>query len=454
MLCLTRPDVIRGMHAAFFDVGVDAVETASFGSFSTVLNEYDVADKAYELNVAAARLAREVADDFSADGRTRYVAGSVGPGTKLPSLGHIGFAELRDSYEEQAAGLLEGGVDLFLIETCMDLLQVKAAMIACRRAMKAAGRTVPLQVQVTMETTGRMLVGSEIGAALVSLGGDATRRARHQLRHRPRRDAGAPALPVATLAAADQRAAQRRTPERRRRTHPLRPHARGARRVPPAPRHRARRVDRRWLLRHHAGAPPPGRRGGRRRPTGPSLALVRAERVVDLQPGHPRSGPQRADDRRAHQRQRLEGVPRRDARRRLGHVREDGQRADQGGRPRPRRLRRLRRPRRHRRHGRDRQALRHPVERPARHRLHRAAGGGGGAHPHRRAGDPQLGQPRGRRAPGQPDGPRVLARPRLRGGGDLPAHRRARPGPRRRVEDGGRPPHHRDRHRALRAAAE
>ena len=169
MLCLTRPDVIRGMHAAFFDVGVDAVETASFGSFSTVLNEYDVADKAYELNVAAARLAREVADDFSADGRTRYVAGSVGPGTKLPSLGHIGFAELRDSYEEQAAGLLEGGVDLFLIETCMDLLQVKAAMIACRRAMKAAGRTVPLQVQVTMETTGRMLVGSEIGAALVSL---------------------------------------------------------------------------------------------------------------------------------------------------------------------------------------------------------------------------------------------------------------------------------------------
>ena len=169
MLCLTRPDVIRDMHAAFFDVGVDAVETASFGSFSTVLNEYDVADRAHELNIAAARIARQVADDFSVDGRRRFVAGSVGPGTKLPSLGHIGFAELRDSYEEQAAGLLEGGVDLFLIETCMDLLQVKAAMIACRRAMKAAGRTVPLQVQVTMETTGRMLVGSEIGAALVSL---------------------------------------------------------------------------------------------------------------------------------------------------------------------------------------------------------------------------------------------------------------------------------------------
>ena len=108
MLCLTRPDVIAGMHAAFFDVGVDAVETASFGSFSTVLAEYDVADQAHELNVAAARIAREVADGYAADGRARYVAGSIGPGTKLPSLGHIGFAELRDAYEEQASGLLDG----------------------------------------------------------------------------------------------------------------------------------------------------------------------------------------------------------------------------------------------------------------------------------------------------------------------------------------------------------
>ena len=168
-LCLTRPDVIAGMHAAFFDVGVDAVETASFGSFGPVLAEYDIADRAHEVNVAAARIAREVADGYAADGRARYVAGSIGPGTKLPSLGHIGFPELRDAYEVQAAGLLEGGVDLFLVETCMDLLQVKAAMIACRRAMQSAGRQVPLQVQVTMETTGRMLVGSEIGAALVTI---------------------------------------------------------------------------------------------------------------------------------------------------------------------------------------------------------------------------------------------------------------------------------------------
>ena len=170
MLCLTRPDVIRGMHAAFLDVGVDALETASFGSFSTVLTEYAIPEKAYDLNVSAARLAREVAADFETDGRTRFVAGSIGPGTKLPSLGHIRFAELRDAYEEQARGLLVGGVDLFLVETCMDLLQIKAAMIACRRAMAAEGRSVPIQVQVTMETTGRMLVGSEIGAALTAIG--------------------------------------------------------------------------------------------------------------------------------------------------------------------------------------------------------------------------------------------------------------------------------------------
>ena len=170
MLCATRPDVIESMHAAFLDVGVDALETASFGSFSTVLAEYQIPEKAFDLNVAAASIARRVAADYEVDGRTRFVAGSIGPGTKLPSLGHIAFSDLRDAYVEQARGLLVGGVDLFLIETCMDLLQIKAAMIACRRAMRSEGREVPIQVQVTMETTGRMLVGSEIGAALTSIG--------------------------------------------------------------------------------------------------------------------------------------------------------------------------------------------------------------------------------------------------------------------------------------------
>ena len=169
MLCLTRPDVIESMHRAFLDAGVDAIETASFGSFSTVLAEYNISDQAYDLNVAAASIARRVADSYESDGRPRYVAGSIGPGTKLPSLGHIDFITLRDSYEEQARGLIDGGADLFLIETCMDLLQIKAAMQACRRAMSACGRTLPIQVQVTMETTGRMLVGTEIGAAYAAL---------------------------------------------------------------------------------------------------------------------------------------------------------------------------------------------------------------------------------------------------------------------------------------------
>lgn len=169
LLVVTRPDVIRSMHSAFLAVGVDVIETASFGSFSTVLAEYDIPERAYELSHASAAIARSVANDYESDGRPRYVAGSIGPGTKLPSLGHIKFDDLRDAYEVQARGLIDGGADLFIIETSMDLLQVKAAMIACRRAMRATGREIPLQVQVTVETTGRLLVGSEIGAALTSL---------------------------------------------------------------------------------------------------------------------------------------------------------------------------------------------------------------------------------------------------------------------------------------------
>ena len=169
LLAITRPDLIAKMHEDFLKVGVDALETATFGSFSTVLAEYGIADRAHEITLAAARIAREVANSFESDGRPRYVAGSIGPGTKLPSLGHISFVDLRDTYEEHALALIEGGVDLLLIETCMDLLQIKSAMQGGRRAMKALGREVPIQVQVTMETTGRMLVGTEIGAALTAL---------------------------------------------------------------------------------------------------------------------------------------------------------------------------------------------------------------------------------------------------------------------------------------------
>jgi 5-methyltetrahydrofolate--homocysteine methyltransferase len=160
----TRPDVIRDLHRSFLEVGSEVVETDTFGAFSIPLGEYGIAHRAYELNLKAARIAREVADGYGA-----WVAGSIGPGTKFPSLGQIRFVELRDAYEEQAQALLEGGVDILLIETVFDILQAKAALIACRRAMAAAGRQVALQVQVTMELTGRMLPGTEMGAALATL---------------------------------------------------------------------------------------------------------------------------------------------------------------------------------------------------------------------------------------------------------------------------------------------
>ena len=169
ILCVTRPDVVKGIHAAYFEAGADAVETNSFGSSAIVLAEYDIADQVVPLNRLAARLAREVADDFQADGRPRWVAGSIGPGTKLPTLGHTTYDVLEATYADQAFGLLEGGADLLLIETCQDLLQVKAAVAGAFTGMRRANRKVPLITQVTVETTGQMLLGSDIAAALTAI---------------------------------------------------------------------------------------------------------------------------------------------------------------------------------------------------------------------------------------------------------------------------------------------
>src|SRR3989440_4973213 len=166
---LTRPELIAEMHSSFFEVGVDAVETATFGAFPIVLAEYEIPEKTYDLNEAAARIAKEVASGFATPDRPRWVIGSIGPGTKVPSLGAISFAELRDGYQTQVEGLLAGGVDVLLIETVYDLLQAKSAVVAARRAMAKAGRELPVMVQVTMELTGRMLVGTEVGAALTTL---------------------------------------------------------------------------------------------------------------------------------------------------------------------------------------------------------------------------------------------------------------------------------------------
>ncbi|MHB8378781.1 MAG: methionine synthase [Acidimicrobiales bacterium] len=169
ILSVTRPDVIEALHRSFFDVGVDVVETNSFGSFSVVLAEYDVAERTHELALASARIARRVADDYASANDPKFVAGSMGPGTKFPTLGQISYDELSASYEVLAYGLLEGGVDLLLIETMFDLLSGKAAIAACHRAMARHGRIVPIQAQVTIELTGRMLPGTEIGAAVAAL---------------------------------------------------------------------------------------------------------------------------------------------------------------------------------------------------------------------------------------------------------------------------------------------
>ncbi len=169
LLVITRPDAVDKVHRSFFEVGCDVVETDTFGAFGPVLAEYGQAHRVRELNLAAAALARGAANDFSTPDRPRWVAGSIGPGTKFPTLGQIRYADLRDAYQEQVAALIEGGVDLIVIETVFDLLQAKSAINATRRAMRAAGRRLPIQVQVTIELTGTMLPGTEVGAALCAL---------------------------------------------------------------------------------------------------------------------------------------------------------------------------------------------------------------------------------------------------------------------------------------------
>ena len=169
ILNVTRPDIISSIHAQYLKAGAEAIETNTFGANFANLAEYGIEDRIEELALAGAQVARQVADDFSTDEKPRYVLGSVGPGTKLPSLGHEKFSVLRDAYQKQCVGLLNGGVDAILIETAQDLLQAKSAVIGAKRAMKSLNIFVPIIVSVTIETTGTMLLGSEIGAALTAL---------------------------------------------------------------------------------------------------------------------------------------------------------------------------------------------------------------------------------------------------------------------------------------------
>ncbi|MDO5081980.1 MAG: methionine synthase [Arachnia propionica] len=167
VLNLTRPDVVAAVHRAYFAAGSDCVETNTFGTNLAALAEYDIVDRLEELAEAGARIARQVADGFT--DKPRFVLGSMGPGTKLPSLGHVGFAELRDCYERQVTAMIRGGIDAVQVETCQDLLQARAAVIGAKRARTKAGVDLPILVNVTVETTGSMLLGSEIGAARSAL---------------------------------------------------------------------------------------------------------------------------------------------------------------------------------------------------------------------------------------------------------------------------------------------
>jgi len=168
-LVITKPEAIEKVHASFFEAGCDAVETNTFGANRIVLAEYGLADRVIELNRKAAGLARKIADRYTLADRPRFVIGSVGPTTKLPSLGHIGFDEMKDSYREQVSGLIQGGADVILIETCQDLLQAKIAVIAVNELFEETGKRLPLMVQVTFEKTGTMLLGTEMGAVVNTL---------------------------------------------------------------------------------------------------------------------------------------------------------------------------------------------------------------------------------------------------------------------------------------------
>jgi 5-methyltetrahydrofolate--homocysteine methyltransferase len=166
ILNITRPDLIAGIHREYFEAGAEAVETNTFGANFANLSEYGIPERIAELAEAGARIARSVAEEF---GENRWVLGSMGPGTKLPTLGHEKFSVLRDAYQEQTAGLIRGGADAILIETTQDLLQTKSSVIGAKRAMAELGTRLPIIVSVTIETTGTMLLGSEIGAALTTL---------------------------------------------------------------------------------------------------------------------------------------------------------------------------------------------------------------------------------------------------------------------------------------------
>ncbi len=168
-LVMTKPEAVKKVHRDFLEAGADIIETNSFGGARIVLSEYGLQDHAYDLNYRAASIARDMANHYSTNDKPRFVAGSIGPTTKLPSLGHIEFDEMKDAFKEQIAGLIEGGADLLSIETCQDLLQTKSALAAAHEYFEEKSLRVPIIVSFTIETMGTMLMGTDISAALTTI---------------------------------------------------------------------------------------------------------------------------------------------------------------------------------------------------------------------------------------------------------------------------------------------
>ena len=168
-LVLSNPTVVEKVHKSFLASGCDVIETNTFGASSVVLDEYNLAHKAYEINKKAAEIAKNCVKQYRKSDKPKFVAGSIGPTTKLPTLGHISFDDLKDSYKEQIRGLLDGGIDLILIETCQDVLQIKSALLAAKESMEEKKVDLPIMVSITVEMTGTMLVGSDIASALTIL---------------------------------------------------------------------------------------------------------------------------------------------------------------------------------------------------------------------------------------------------------------------------------------------
>ncbi len=445
LLTVTRPDVIAGMHEAFFRIGVDIVETASFGSFAVPLAEYGIADRSHELNLA-------VGPHRPRGGRRLRRAGG-----RLDGPGHQVRLARPDPLRRAARRLRGAGPrpprGRRGRAPRRDAVRPARRQGRHHRLPPGDGRRRPRGPD---PGPGHDRAHRHDAPRHRDRGRprrprrDAPRRDRDQLRHRSGRDERAPPLPRPARTHADRVPAQRRPALGRRRQDALRPDAPAAGRLPHAVRHRVRRADRGRLLRHHRRPPP----GGRRRGEGPHArapaAAARGRRHLDLQLHPVRPGPHLPVDRRAHQRQRLQEVPRGDARGRLGHLCGHGPRAGAGGRARARRVRRLRRPRRHGGHGRDRVPLRHAGHRAAHDRLHRAERGRDRPPVDRRPRHPQLGQPRGRRRPRHTPRSLPRARPRVRRRRGLHLHRRGGPGPLARVEAPSGQGDPRPRRRALR----